>query len=809
MPQESLVVSIRTADSAVPVRRALVVVTTDAGEELGRDEVTSQNGSLSRAFFLTAPDESLSLSPGQAQPYSTYTVTVTAPGFYSTRITGVQMFTGDESRLPVDMIPRGNSPDAMIEFDVGPHGLRTARTGTPTFAPQGEERVLSRVFIPEEITVHLGAPQQNAPNVTVPFVDYIKNVACSEVYPTWPEESLRANILCQISIALNRIFTEWYPSRGYSFDITNSTAYDQYFVYGRNIFSNVARIVDDIFNRYIRMPGRINPFYAEYCNGTTVTCPGLSQWGTVTLANQGLNAEQILRYYYGNVEVVQTNDIQSIEESYPGNPLRVGSSGASVRTIQMQLNRIRQNYPSIPAISNLDGIFGEETRAAVQAFQRIFNLSPDGVVGKSTWYRISYIYVAVKKLAELRSEGENPQYDDESFPGILRRGSRGEDVENLQFYLRTVAAFNPFIPTIAQDGIFGLDTENTVRAFQSAYQLSSDGVVGAATWARLIRVYNDVTMGGRILPMEYPGTPLRIGSSGDEVLYMQSLLSAICEVFPTIPCINADGVFGERTRSAVREFQRVFGLTVDGVIGENTWNEINQVYGAVVSNCLDNGETVTGRILRVGSSGADVSSVQRQLNTVSFSLAPMSGITVDGQYGARTAEQVRIFQRLVGLTADGVVGNLTRTRLQAFVGAVENNCLPRVPRTARSFATSVEEESRSNEPEVREVNVPVTDIPATPAMPATPATPVVSLHKESGVHLQAPHPPYRPLRPGSVGYLVRVLKVALKERGFSEDTGTLSDLYGDATARAVRRFQESKGLEVTGEVDLDTWNALF
>ena len=803
MPQESLVVSIRTADSAVPVRRASVVVTTDAGQELGRDEVTNQNGSLSRAFFLNAPDESLSLSPGQAQPYSTYTVTVTAPGFYSTRITGVQMFTGDQSRLPIDMIPRGNSPDAMIEFDVGPHGLRTAREGTPTFPAQdADSRVLSRVFIPEEITVHLGAPQQNAPNVTVPFVDYIKNVACSEIYPTWPEESLRANILCQISIALNRIFTEWYPSRGYAFDITNSTAYDQYFVYGRNIFENVARIVDDIFNRYIRMPGRINPFYAEYCNGTTVTCPGLSQWGTVTLANQGLSAEQILRYYYGNVEVAQTNEIQSVEESYPGTPLKVGSSGTPVRTIQMQLNRIRQNYPSIPAITALDGIFGDETRAAVQAFQRIFNLSPDGVVGKSTWYRISYIYVAVKKLAELRSEGENPQYDDETFPGILRRGSRGESVENLQFYLRTVAAFNPFIQTIDQDGFFGIETENAVRAFQSAYQLSSDGVVGSATWSRLLRVYNDVTMGGRILPLEYPGTPLKVGSSGDEVLYMQSLLSAICEVFPTIPCIAPDGSFGARTANAVREFQRIFGLAVDGVIGENTWDEINQVYAAVVSDCLDDGETVTGRILRVGSSGADVSSIQRQLNTVSFSLAPMTGIAVDGQYGARTAEQVRIFQRLTGLTADGVVGNLTRTRLQAFVGAVENNCLPRVPRAARA-AEPLETAAEPLETAAAEK----TDEPSPAA--SVPAQPVSAFRRSESDRIRAPHPPYRPLGPGSVGYLVRVLKVVLKEKGFGEETGMLSDLYGDSTARAVRRFQESAGLAVTGEVDADTWNALF
>lgn len=214
---------------------------------------------------------------------------------------------------------------------------------------------------------------------------------------SWPENALRANIYAQISLALNRIYTEWYPSKGYSFNITNSTQYDQYYVSGRNIFSNISRIVDEIFNTYLRRVGDFAPYYAEYCNGTTVTCRGLSQWGTVSLAQSGLSPIQILRRYYGsNFELVTTNDVRSIPSSYPGTPLRVGSTGSAVRTIQRQLNRIAKNYPSIGQ-QTVDGIFGQATAAAVRTFQRIFDLTQDGVVGKATWYKISYVYCTKRR----------------------------------------------------------------------------------------------------------------------------------------------------------------------------------------------------------------------------------------------------------------------------------------------------------------------------------------------------------------------------------------------------------------------------
>ena len=239
-------------------------------------------------------------------------------------------------------------------------------------------------FVPQRITVHLGPPNSAAANVTVPFVDYVKNVASSEIYPTWEESALRANILAIVSFALNRVYTEFYRSRGYDFDITNSTAYDQFFVNGRSYFENVARIAEELFNNYLRRPGFVEPLAAKFCNGTTATCEGLSQWGSQNLALQGYNSIEILRSYYGNIEVVNNAPIRGITSSYPGYPLRRGISGPSVVVVQSSLNRISQNYPAIPKITPVDGIYGVKTENAVRTFQEIFNLAPDGVVGPAT-----------------------------------------------------------------------------------------------------------------------------------------------------------------------------------------------------------------------------------------------------------------------------------------------------------------------------------------------------------------------------------------------------------------------------------------
>ena len=344
-------------------------------------------------------------------------------------------------------------------------------------------------YVPQRITVHLGSPSSNAPNVTVPFVDYVKNVASSEIYPTWDESALRANILAIVSFALNRVYTEFYRSRGYDFDITNSTAFDQAFVNGRSYFENISRLVDALLNDYLRRPGFVEPLAAKFCNGTTVTCEGLSQWGSQYLAQQGFNFQQILRNYYGNVETVLNAPIRGITSSYPGTPLRRGSSGPNVVVIQVALNRISQNYPAIPKIPAVDGIFGSRTESAVRAFQQIFGLSADGIVGPATWYEIVRLYTAVTQLAELRSQGQQFYAINWSPPNALTPGDTGEKVRLLQYMLSVLSTHIPSIPPLSIDGIYGKATRAAVLAAQRRFGLPETGTVGPQTWDEIYAQY--------------------------------------------------------------------------------------------------------------------------------------------------------------------------------------------------------------------------------------------------------------------------------------------------------------------------------
>lgn len=347
-------------------------------------------------------------------------------------------------------------------------------------------------FVPQQITVHLGPPSSSAANVTTSFQDYVKNVASSEIYPTWDESALRANILAIVSFALNRVYTEFYRSRGYDFDITNSTAYDQYFVNGRSYFENVSRLVDELFNDYLRRPGFVEPLAAKFCNGTTVTCEGLSQWGSQNLAQQGYNSQQILRSYYGDVETVLNAPIRGITSSYPGTPLRVGSTGPNVVVIQVSLNRISQNYPAIPKIPVVDGIFGSRTEASVRVFQQIFGLTPDGVVGPATWYELVRLYTAVTALSELRSLGQQFYTISWAAPNSLQVGDTGEKVRHLQYMLSILSDYIPQIPPVNIDGIFGPATRAAVLAVQRRYRLPETGVVDASTWDEIYSQFSGI-----------------------------------------------------------------------------------------------------------------------------------------------------------------------------------------------------------------------------------------------------------------------------------------------------------------------------
>ena len=346
-------------------------------------------------------------------------------------------------------------------------------------------------YIPQYITVHTGPANQWAENVTVSFPNYIKNVASSEIYPTWPEAALRANILAQISFALNRVYTEYYPSRGYNFDITGSTMNDQKFIKGRSTFENVDRLVDELFTTYIRRTGFVEPLSARFCNGTTVTCDGLSQWGSESLARQGLGTMDILRRYYGNnIELVSNAPIRDIAYSYPGSPLKVGSSGNYVTVLQVMLNRVARNYPAIPRISPVDGVFGSQTEAAVKKFQSIFNLSSDGIVGQSTWYKLVFLYVGVTNLSELVSEGQPFTRIQGPAAGVtLREGSTGIAVSALQYFISIIGQFSSAIPTLSIDGIFGPKTRQAVIDAQSQFGLPATGEVDQNTWQRLYDEY--------------------------------------------------------------------------------------------------------------------------------------------------------------------------------------------------------------------------------------------------------------------------------------------------------------------------------
>lgn len=434
--------------------------------------------------------------------------------------------------------------------------------------------------IPTYITVHLGRPNQPAENVTLPFTEYIKNVASSEIYPTWPENAIRANILAQISFALNRIYTEYYRSRGYDFDITNNTAIDQAFNKDGEVYSNISAIVDEIFNNYIVRRGRVEPLYAQFCDGYTTSCNGLSQWGSVTLANRGLSPIEILRYYYGDdISLVYNAPISDNTQSYPGTALRRGSFGDDVVTIKRELNRISQNYPAIPKIQYINGVFDLETENAVKKFQEIFNLSPDGIVGKATWYKIKQIFASVKRLSELTGEGLTISEVARRYTRELNMGSQGEDVEALQYYLAFIGYFFPELPPIPITGFFGELTRDAVFSFQNTYGLPVTGVVDANVFNRIEQVYNTVVSE---LPANYqsaigepyPGRFLVEGDRGESVRIIQGYLNKIGQNVEQIPLIEVDGIFGVRTKAAVIALQQYLGIEQTGAIGPVEWAEI-------------------------------------------------------------------------------------------------------------------------------------------------------------------------------------------------------------------------------------------
>ncbi len=406
LSQGSLVVFVLEKDRLIPIEGATVTVVYEETPDAEPRSFTTNSSGQTIPILLPAPPLSYSQDPDEPKPYADYTVTVTKPGYEETIVTGSEVLPEETSIQVVQLNPLDREEEPPVQIDIPEHtlyGTYPPKIPEPEIKPLPEsgEIVLSRVVIPEYIIVHDGIPSDaSAPNYWVRYPDYIKNVASSEIYATWEETTILANILVIMSFTLNRVYTEFYRNQGYDFTITSSTAYDQKFIYGRNIYENISALVDQVFNNYLARPGITQPIFTSYCDGRKVNCNGLSQWGSKFLGDEGYSAIEIVRYYYGqDMYIATAEQISGVPSSYPGYELTIGATGDKVRQLQRQINRIARNYPALPPIS-VDGIYGPRTAESVRIFQGIFGLPQTGVTDFATWYAISRIYVAVTRISE-------------------------------------------------------------------------------------------------------------------------------------------------------------------------------------------------------------------------------------------------------------------------------------------------------------------------------------------------------------------------------------------------------------------------
>lgn len=404
----NLNVIVTGTDSYSPLSSATIEIANTGEPNRILESVNTDRNGQTGNIELSAPPLEYSMEPTDNQPYSEYNVKISAPGYQEEIVSGVQIFSGENGLQSIVLQPSEQTPDYVYNpIVISGHTLweyYPPKIAEPEIKPLSEsgEIVLSRVVVPETIVVHDGVPgDSTATDYYVPYIDYIKNVACCEIYSTWPESTIEANLLAIMSFTLNRVYTEWYRNKGYNFTITSSTAYDHKWIYGKTIYENISQIADRLYNRYLARPNVKQPILTQYCDGKRVSCPNwMTQWGSKALGDDGFSAIDIIHYYYGSDMYINEAEIVSgIPSSYPGYDLTIGSSGEPVITIQEQLNRIAQNYPAIPTVT-VDGIFGSATAESVRAFQSIFNLPVSGIVDFPTWYKISQIYVGVSKIGE-------------------------------------------------------------------------------------------------------------------------------------------------------------------------------------------------------------------------------------------------------------------------------------------------------------------------------------------------------------------------------------------------------------------------
>lgn len=433
--------------------------------------------------------------------------------------------------------------------------------------------------VPNNIVVHLGSPSSNSRNITVPFTSYISNVAASELYPTWPQNALIANIYAIISFTMNRIYNEWYRSKGYNFDITSSPAYDQTYTENRSTYENINNIVQEIFNNYVVKGKGIEPYFTSYCDGRKLICNGLSQWGSVTLANQGKTPLEILKNYYGNdISIKYDAEVGDGTIGYPGYDIELGSFGNPVLAIERDLKRIRNNYPAIPEIPSSPGIYTNDLANAVKKFQEIFNLPVTGVVNKATWYKIKYIYNSVKKLGNLYSEGITEEEATFLYNDKLTLGNSGIDVEYIHYFLDALAFLDPDIPRLKTNSIYSENTVTMVKAFQKKYGLPVTGDFTYSDWKVLKEEYEKILS---FVPDKnkdyvnelYPNNFLMKGMSGDDIKRYQRLLLKICRFDKSIPGVRVNGIFDDLTDRSVRKLQNDYGFEINGIVGPLLWRK--------------------------------------------------------------------------------------------------------------------------------------------------------------------------------------------------------------------------------------------
>jgi len=676
-----------TANTAVLVGRASVTVTNENNQVLY--ELYTDDAGNTPIIELKAPDKwfiEVPAAPGLR--YGIYNVTVRASGYVSVINEGVMVFDMSTSILKVELDPlaigqenavkhmyiAGHKMDQpiMAQQQMEPQALRNA--GKKGAIP----RILPAVAIPYFITVHLGRHTAQAQNVRVPFLDYIKNVTSHEIFDEWSEEALIANIYCIVSLTLNRIYTEFYRSMGYSFDITSETYMDQKFIYGGVIGAKISALVDRLFNNYLAVVGHNEPFLSLYNDGNKVNIPGrLSQWGSFYDArDRHMNAWQIIKKYYSqNLELRECGNHGDVPESYPGYTLTLGSRGDVVRSMQLYLNRILGRYTDI-IINPADGVYGQQTRSSVILFQKLYNLPQNGQIDRRNWYEISRIYAVEKGLWEMYSEGERIGIGVTPPKQVIRQGDTGTMVLELQFLLGFIAMYHSEIPFAAQTSRFDSLTAEGVRVFQRMYGVAVDGVVGATTWRMLYDVYWGIMQNTvppkpipPVIPPQteippFPGVSLSIGSTGPNVRLVQEAINKLAEVTPGLWKIAADGIFGNGTRAAVVNFQSMFGLTADGIVGPNTWRRLMEEAGSVSPPVTPPSIPAFPGSLSVGSTGPNVRLVQEANNKIApYHPGVLWQLTVDGIFGPMTRDAAFAYQSVSGLPVTGVVNQATWDKL--------------------------------------------------------------------------------------------------------------------------------------------------